>query len=547
MSHSNYNAMLRFLLLGVCGVCIFSFLYTQAFPIASLHFKINHQQAFDKANNFLAGLGYDVSEYAYAQTFSRSAQAQVFLERTVGLENANDLSRRWVSIWYWQMRWFQPNEQEELRVYIDPNGRVVRFSHLLSDITAGASLQTDQALDLAQGFLNKTLAINLADYDLIEQAKVNQKARIDHTFEFQKKQFVVGDGGRYRLQVKVLGGDVGYFQEYLKVPQTFQRHYGNIRSQAQLLSQIARFFWFVLGIVLLVLFIEKIKTHQILWKNYVILGIGIGFVVLVGQLNDWPLSRFYYQTVDSYTFFIFQVVSMGILTAFLLGGIICLTGAVGGAVEQDIFDRGSRIGANDLSKKIVFSSQFVTSVGIGYGLAFGLLGYVTIYYWIGSQHFGVWSPSWLLDYDRTFGTTLPWVYPLLIGLVASTLEEFFFRLLAISFLLRWLKKKWLAVLIPAMVWGFLHSNYPIEPIFTRGIELTLVGVVFGYVFLRYGIWSTVVAHYVFNAFLGALPMLKSENFYFLISGLSVICILVFPMFWVLFRLHIDRRKGKDGR
>ena len=63
-------------------------------------------------------------------------------------------------------------------------------------------------------------------------------------------------------------------------------------------------------------------------------------------------------------------------------------------------------------------------------------------------------------------------------------KRFLFRLLAISLLIRYLKKPWLAVLIPAVVWAFLHANYPQEPIYIRGLELTVVGVIFGVVFLR---------------------------------------------------------------
>ena len=71
--------------------------------------------------------------------------------------------------------------------------------------------------------------------------------------------------------------------------------------------------------------------------------------------------------------------------------------------------------------------------------------------------------------------------------MATTVEEFLFRLVAISLLLRWFGKTWLAVLLPGVLWAFLHANYAQEPIYIRGLELTVVGVVFGLVFLRFGI------------------------------------------------------------
>ena len=75
----------------------------------------------------------------------------------------------------------------------------------------------------------------------------------------------------------------------------------------------------------------------------------------------------------------------------------------------------------------------------------------------------------------------------------------------------------------------MHSNYPVEPIYTRGIELTLVGCLFGVVYLRFGIWSTITAHYVYNAFVVALPMLKSTSTYFQVSGVVVVGALLLPV------------------
>ena len=153
---------------------------------------------------------------------------------------------------------------------------------------------------------------------------------------------------------------------------------------------------------------------------------------------------------------------------------------------------------------------------------------MTVFYILGTRYLGVWSPAEMTDYSNSFSTAMPWIYPLLVGLSASTLEEFFFRLLAISLLLKVTKKRWIAVLLPAAVWAFLHSSYPVEPVYTRGLELTVVGVVLGVVFLRYGIWTTVISHYAYNAFLGAIPMLKSSSLYFQVSGLAVVGILLLP-------------------
>ena len=113
------------------------------------------------------------------------------------------------------------------------------------------------------------------------------------------------------------------------------------------------------------------------------------------------------------------------------------------------------------------------------------------------------------------------MYPLAIGIYAATSEEFLFRLFAIPFLLRTTKSKFLAVVIPAFAWGFLHSNYPQQPAYIRGIEVGLMGIVAGLVMLRWGIWATLIWHYTVDAFLISTSLMRSNGAYLRISGLIV--------------------------
>src|SRR6202035_2480675 len=118
-------------------------------------------------------------------------------------------------------------------------------------------------------------------------------------------------------------------------------------------------------------------------------------------------------------------------------------------------------------------------------------------------------------------TYLPWVYPLAIGVYAATSEEFLFRLFAIPYLMRLTKSRFLAVVLPAFMWGFLHSNYPQEPAYIRGIEVGLIGIVAGLVMLRWGIWATLIWHYTVDAFLISTSLLRSNGAYLRFSGAIV--------------------------
>ncbi len=166
------------------------------------------------------------------------------------------------------------------------------------------------------------------------------------------------------------------------------------------------------------------------------------------------------------------------------------------------------------------TKEFFRANVIGICLAAAHIGYITIFYII-SRKLGAWAPQ-DLNYENVVSTALPWIYPLAIAIYAATSEEFLFRLFAIPYLQRMTKSgdfwRWL---FPPYAWGFLHSNYPQEPAYIRGIEVGLIGIVAGLVMLRWGIWATLTWHYTVDAFLISTSLLRSHGAYLRLSGAIV--------------------------
>jgi ribosomal protein S18 acetylase RimI-like enzyme len=93
-----------------------------------------------------------------------------------------------------------------------------------------------------------------------------------------------------------------------------------------------------------------------------------------------------------------------------------------------------------------------------------------------------------------------------------------------------------------MLWAFAHTGYVTDPIILRGIELTIEAVILGLFFLRFGLFVTIMSHFVYNAGLGALPLLRSSDPYFVFSGLIVIAAMFVPILpgvikWLQRRAH----------
>ena len=516
-----------FLVLGVVGLWTFLNNYDRAIPVASLDFKLSRDEAFVEAQKFAVSRGHDLGSFNSAQIFSPDMMSQIFLQKSVGLEETNRLSREWVSVFSWQIRWYKPLEKEEIHVYLDPGGRVVNYSHQILDEAEGAHLEAVDAQVIAESFAFDTQGFLRDEWEEVEKSNEERTARTDHTFTYRKLGFTVGADGHYRMTVVVQGDRGGEFYEYLFVPESFERAFEKTRSQANLLTSLFSLCWLALGIAVLVILAQRYRAGGLQWRSSTILGIAVLGAMLLSQLNAIPLIQYNYNTTQSMSSFYVLIFVTVIFSSLLVGSVVAMTGTAGGWVARDVF------GSSHLYPRISFrnlvSGRLVRATLIGYGLAGMMLGFLILFYYLGTELFGVWSPAYVIEYDNAFSTAFPWAYPLLVGLVAAAQEEFFFRLLAISLMLRWLKIRWLAVVIPAIVWGFLHSNYPVEPIYTRGIELTIVGTAFGYIFLRWGIWSTIVGHYAYNAFVTAFPMLRSSSLYFQISGIAVIGLLCLPV------------------
>src|SRR6266700_5414562 len=163
--------------------------------------------------------------------------------------------------------------------------------------------------------------------------------------------------------------------------------------------------------------------------------------------------------------------------------------------------------------------SFFSSAVVGLSLTAAHIGFIVAFYMVGSR-FGVWAPQ-DLNYSDAVNTSFPWIAGVAIGLMASTSEEFLFRLFAIPFLESVTRSRVLAVILPAFSWSFLHSAYPQEPGYIRGIEVGIIGIVAGIVMLRWGIVATLIWHYTVDASLVGLLLIRSNSLYFKISGVVV--------------------------
>jgi hypothetical protein len=248
--------------------------------------------------------------------------------------------------------------------------------------------------------------------------------------------------------------------------------------------------------------------------------------VLVQGMLAWPSARYSYRTELGWGTFV-GILALALLVGSVLYGLWALFATTAGeSLGRETFPESLRGFVESALGR--FGSAGIAGASLrGYAVGFGILGYLTLFYVLARRYLGAWMPA-EGPYSDIFNTYLPFLAPLTISLVAAITEETTYRLFGISLVKRYARSTALALVVPAAIWAFGHSSYPVFPVYLRGIELTIGGVLFGLVFLRWGLVACIVAHFVIDAVQIGMPLLTSGNGTYIVSGLIVMGIALLP-------------------
>lgn len=539
---------------GAVGLAAFVLFYREAFPQAAVTLQVTRPQAVEAARAFLGRRGAVLDGYREAVQFGGDDDGLAFLQRTVGLEEASRWAREQVPIWTWNVRWFQPAQKEEWRVGVGVDGRVVRFQHLIEEAAPGADAPQDTALALAERFLVEQ-GWQVSDLDRVESSSRKRDQRTDHRFTWEKRGSAVawtstGDTatgtGAVRLDVDVLGDAVGTYRHFLKVPEAFERDVQGTMGLGQFLAIASLGLTFILVLVALGLTIARHRHGDIRWQPaFRLAGLVFALALIQGVLS-WPMARYTYSTELGWGAYIGTLALILLFGTATYGLWVLFTATAGESLGRETFPR-SLGGFVDAVMGRLQPEERSRASFRGYAVGFGILGYLTVFYLIARRYFGAWLPA-EGPYSSIFNLYLPFLAPLTISLVAAITEETTYRLFGISLVKRYARSTALALLVPAAIWAFGHSNYPVFPVYLRGIELTIGGVLFGLAFLQFGLLACIVAHFVIDAVQIGMPLLTSGNPTYVVSGLIVMGIALVPALlgWLMRRRPSGLGAGATG-
>jgi membrane protease YdiL (CAAX protease family) len=499
--------------------------FSRAFPEASLTLRVSRADSLPIAEKFLSSHGFKTSGYRHAAIFTYDDDAKTYLERTQGLATMNKLTSGPIHLWRWSHRWFKPQQKEEFRVDVSTEGQVVGFDHEIPDTAPGASLKPEQAREIAEQFLQNTMHRDLSGLEFLDSESEKRPARMDYSFTWKQKSINLGDGS-CRIEVDVDGDQVAGYSEYVKIPDQYLRDYQSLRSRntsAQLVDEV---FWILLSLAMLVILVQRLRDHDVPLKmaaGFGVVGIALYFLE---QLNSFSLSQFGYSTTDSYSSFMAGYFRDAILAALGVGAFIFLIVACAEPVYRE------RLGGlpsirRTLSWRGLRSRSFLIANVVGIAMTFFFFAYQTVFY-LAADKLGAWAPA-DIPFSNLLNTRIPWVAVLLMGFLPAVSEELQFRAFGIPFLEKVFRSRAAGVIGAAFIWGFLHSAYPNQPFFIRGLEVGVGGIIVGVIMLRFGIFATLIWHYSVDALYTAFLLLRSSNDYLRISGGLTAGIMLVPL------------------
>ena len=499
--------------------------FYRAFPEASIDFKVSREDARILAAKFLGGQGYALAGYRQAAQFSFDEQAKTFLEREAGLERANRLMSTRVRLWRWSYRWFRPLTKEEFTAEITPTGALAGFQHSIAENDARGSATADQARAIAEEFLTTRMGRAAETLEFVEGSDVARPHRVDRMFTWKERDFALRDATQ-RVEVTVLGNEVGGYREYLKVPEQWKRDYQLLRSKNEVAQTVDSAVMAVLIVCMVIVIVMRVRRHDVPWRRAAMVGL-VGIVLgFLAQLNEFPLHEFGYPTTDSYESFVSRQVLNALLVALGAGGLLFVLTAGAEPVYREMMGRQISLG-NLFTAGGLRTKRFFKGAILGITLTGIFIAYQTAFYIVAYRH-GAWSPA-DVPYTDMLNTKFPWAFVLFGGFLPAVSEEFLFRMFAIPFLRKATRSVVAAVVLAGFIWGFGHAGYPQQPFYIRGLEVGIGGVALGIIMLRFGILPTLVWHYSVDAMYSAMLLVRSESLYYKLSGLGAAGIMVLPV------------------
>ena len=428
-------------------------------------------------------------------------------------------------IYFWLCRWYIPQQKEAFYVWVGTDSRLWGFHRALNDDDPGDAIDVADAEPIAREALAE-FEPSAESFNVVSQYTETLPNRVDRYITFARGDIDMGDA-EHRIRVVIQGNEIGSVQPFVHIPDSIEREEEVGQAYRGLLWQLADLPSSIFEAIVLAIFLLRIRDGKARYMFAVLLGLAAAVIAVLEEVNGWASVWLYYPSTDS------PAAYSGELLMNLAGTFISqLVYIAMLAIAADGIWRATRpkLPALDgvLSRQFWVSGPVFSSAIVGLCAACIHAGFFSVFYVAGKEFFGVWSPQHSPYHDLMSGA-FPWAHPLATGFLASVREELLYRVIMIGLILRVVPMRFIAITIPAFIWAFLHSLYPQEPVYIRGLELTVIGIFYGAIMLRYGPLATLISHFGYNTLVGGTLLFRSGDLNYQIAGTLVVASTALPL------------------
>lgn len=420
---------------------------------------------------------------------------------------------------YWKIRQFSPGQKEELITAFSPAGILLSFAYTIAESAPGPALDETAARELAEAGARQWLGERFAAYKPLETRSTRQaNGRGDYRFIYEHATLVAGEA-RFRIELRMAGDQLVAIDTFKHIPQAFQQRFGELRALSTQISQIASYLMvIVFGLGgLLGGGIWLFRHRQLRWGRAFWPAVFVSTGLAGATLANLPMAWMDYQTTSSSQTFVFQqiVQACGFLVAF--GLVFATIYAVAEGLSRQAFGAQPYLWST-FKPAVAASPEVAGRLLGGYAWSGFFLLYAMLFIGFSTQVLGWWVPAGIESDPNILASWRPALGPIFNALQAGTWEECLFRAIPLSLAVlignRYGVCKPLVIITliaQALIFAGAHANYPQLPGYSRLVELFIPAIVFGLVFLRFGLMVCMLAHFLYDLVWMSLPIFIADD------------------------------------
>ncbi|MBF0483949.1 MAG: CPBP family intramembrane metalloprotease [Candidatus Omnitrophica bacterium] len=523
--------------------------------MALIDLKIDRQQALNTAEKYLKEQNIDVNSFKHGIVFGRVGLPSQYLQKTLGFKKMTAfINQNHFQMFYWSIRFFKENQKEEFRFSISSaDGQILDFQHVIADTDQRPNVTQEDARAVAEKFLHEKFNFDPAAYIAKEIQNKKLDHRNDYTFSWQRKDINIPwtektNSGTAKLisNVKISGKDILEFSwQILEIPDDFKRDLKTQEEVGQNIILVVSTLLFILSLYAIYFLVLKLNNIAIIQAKpfFIYLSVFLMILFLASIFNSLQNLIYNYPTTAKFISYINRSLATSILGIIILVVALIIPGISGELLNRELTPENIKGGLLYKINSTFFNRSISYEILIGYALCIILLGLQSILINVGQTHWGVWLEyNWLTQSSTNYWPVLA---SFTLAIRASLSEEFLFRSFAINLGKKYFKNIVIPVILSAALWGFAHSSYPVYPMWFRGIEVTIMGFILGFCYLRYGLLTVIIAHYLFDAFWGSSPFLFSKSI--TMNSILTFVILCLPALWALIALLVNQPNTEKNK